>query len=348
MIVRKNISIESEHLKQLEPLIEQHDGNLSAAMRDIIEFVDLMIQHYGSLDEARHASLDDKYRSPRELLIEDGFCAMIDYPMFEWFLECTKDILAEPKTLDDIIDPLIINRVSELADHLNRKWKEYGWQTAIIMEYDDDITPKTVIAVITGRSISLNEVLSGMVGLFLAKQKHLGICRVNRRMRSIRMDLQRRDSADMAYTDLSHHFGKLHRASCEIQAKPDFWKTLIDLHAESDYNMVTIHRHEFEDLLANRIPLDTIVMEQGMKDAAGDAHPDFLKRLKHLYETMHIVEHIDISASDGRIVVDHGYRDPDSISAVKEMLIRLLAASGRTYRAEEVGRLIVLQSEGGG
>jgi len=349
MIVRKNISIESDHLKQIEPLIEQHGGNLSAAVRDIIEFANLMIQRHGSLDEARRANLDDKYHSPRELLIEDGFCAMIDYPMFEWFLKCTKDILVDPGMLDDIIDPLIINRVSELVDHLNRKWKEYGWQTAIIMEYDADIAPKTAIVVITGRSVFLNEVLSGMVGLFLAKQKHLGVSSVNRRTRSIRMDMQRRDSADAAYNDLSHHFGNLHRASCEIAAKPDFWQTMVDLHAESDYNMVTIHRHEFEDLLANRIPLDTIVMEQGMKDAdtAEDAHPDFLKRLKHLYETMHIVEHIDISASDGRIVVDHGYRDPDSINVIKEMLIRLLAAGGRTYRAEEIGRLIVLQPEGG-
>jgi len=348
MIVRKNISIESEHLKQIEPLIEQHGGNLSAAVRDIIEFADLMIQHHGSLDEARRANLDDQYHSPRELLIEDGFCAMIDYPMFEWFLKCTKDILVDPEMLDDIIDPLIINRVSELVDHLNRRWKEYGWQTAIIMEYDDDIAPKTAIAVITGRSVFLNEVLSGMVGLILAKQKHLGVSRVSRRARSIRMDMQRRDSADTAYSDLSHHFGKLHRASCEMEAKPDIWQTMVDLHAESDYNMVTIHRHEFEDLLANRIPLDTIVMEQGMKDATEDMHPDFLKRLKQLYETMHIVEHIDISASDdGRIVVDHGYRDPASINVIKEMLIRLLAAGGRTYRAEELGRLIVLQPEDG-
>lgn len=347
MIVRKNISIESEHLKQIEPLIEKHGGNLSAAMRDIIEFTNLMIRHHGSLDEARRANMDDKYHSPRELLIEDGFCAMIDYPMFEWFLKRTKDILVDPGMLDDLIDPLIINRVSELVDHLNRKWKEYGWQTAIIMEYDADIAPKTAIAVITGRSIFLNEVLSGMVGLFLAKQKHLGVSHVSRRARSIRMDMQRRDSADAAYNDLSHHFGNLHRASCEIEENPDFWQTMIDLHTGSDYNMVTIHRHVFEDLLANRIPLDTIVMEQGMKDATGATHPDFLRRLKHLYETMHIVEHIDISASDdGRIVIDHGYRDPASINVIKEMLIRLLAAGGHTYRAEEIGRLIVLQQEG--
>ncbi|MCD6145638.1 MAG: hypothetical protein J7J03_04475 [Methanosarcinales archaeon] len=339
MVVRRNISLEADHLKLLEPLVKQHSGNFSAVMREIIEFVDFMIQRYGSLGEARYASLDDKHRSPRELLIEDGFCAMIDYPMFEWFLKRTKDILVDPEMLDDIIDPLIITRISELVEHLNRKWKEYGWQTTIIMEYDNDVAPKTAISVITGRSMHLNEFLSGMVGLFLARQKHLGIMRVDRRMRSVRMDLQRRDNMDMAYNDLLHHFGNLHRMVDEMQAKPDFWHTMVDLHAESDYNMVTIHRHEFEDLLAHRIPLDTTILERSIRNNI--EHPDFLNYLKHLYETMHIVEHIDINGS--KILVEHGYRDQDSIDTLKKMLIGSLAANGYTYKADELGRLIVLQ-----
>lgn len=346
MTVRRNISIEPDHLKLLEPLVEQHGGNLSATMRDIIEFADFMIQRYGSLGGARYACLDEKYRSPRELLIEDGFCAMIDYPMFEWFLKRTKGILVDPEILDDIIDPLIINRISELVEHLNRKWKEYGWQTTIIMEYDNDTAPKTAISVITGRSVFLNEFLSGMVGLFLARQKHLGIIGVDRRTRSIRMDLQRRDSMDTAQSDLVRNFGNLHRTADEIQAKPDLWQTLIDLHVESGYNMVTIHRHEFEDLLANRIPLDTTVFERSVReqDTLTERH-DFLRHLKHLYETMCIIKHIEINGS--KIVIDHDYRDPDSINVIKEMLIRLLAANGYTYTADELGRLIVLQSVDG-
>jgi len=336
MVVRRNISLETSHLKLLEPLTEEHGGNLSAAMRDIIEFYGFMIQQHGSIEEARHASRDDKCKSPRELLIEDGFCAMIDYPMFDHFLKHAKDTLVAPEMLDDIIDPLIINRISELVDHLNRKCKEYGWQTTIIMEYDNDVAPKTAISVITGRSMHLNLFLSGMVGLFLAKQKYLGIVQVDRRMRSIRIDLQRKESINEAYSDLLCNFGNLQEAVDGMREKPDFWRTLVDMHKNSDYNMVTMHKHEFEDLLAHRIPLDTAVLEQSV-DAD---RPEFLRFVKDLYETMQIVKHIEINGS--KIMIDHGYRDPDSIATVKEIMVRSFGADGNSYMADELGRLIVL------
>ncbi|HIE31138.1 MAG TPA: hypothetical protein EYP67_01985 [Methanosarcinales archaeon] len=343
MIIRRNISLEQNHLDFLEPLVKEHSGNLSATVRDIIEFAELMAERHGSLEEARRASMADKYQSPRELLIEEGFCAMIDYPLLEWFLKRTKEILVSPEMLDDIIDPLIINRMSELTDHLNQKWKEYGWRTTIITEYDNDVAPRTAICVISGKSTHLNEFLSGMVGLFLARQKHLGITKVDRRTRSIRMDLQRRESVEMAHDGLFRHFGNLHRVTEEVCANQDFWQALVDLHTESDYNMVTIHRREFEDLLANRIPLDTTLLERCAKERGDIGRNDFLIDLKHLYETMHIVKHIDVNGN--KMLVDHDYRDPVSINTVKEMLVRMLAVSGYTCRADEVGRLIVLQLE---
>ena len=343
MIVRRNISLEQNHLDFLEPLVKEHSGNLSATIRDLIEFAELMTERHGSLEDAVHASVADKYKSPRELLIEDGFCAMIDYPMLEWFLKCTKDILVSPDMLDDIIDPLIINRMSELVDHLNRKWKDYGWQTTLIIEYDNDVAPETTICTIFGKSMYLNEFLSGMVGLFLARQKHLGITKVDRRTRSIRMDLQRRESAGMAQDDLLRYFGNLHRVTEVVCANQDFWQALIDLHTESDYNMVTIHRREFEDLLANRIPLDTTLVERRAREPDKGSRSDFLEDFKHLCETTHIVKHIDVDGS--KILVNHEYRDPVSIGVIKEMLVNLLAVSGYACKADEVGRLIALQLE---
>jgi len=151
MVVRRNISLEQNHLDFLEPLVKEHSGNLSATIRDLIEFAELMTERHGSLEEARRASVADKYKSPRELMIEDGFCAVIDYPMLEWFLKRTKGIMVSPDMLDDIIDPLIINRMSELADHLNRKWEDYGWQTTLIIEYDNDVAPETTMVGGRGR-----------------------------------------------------------------------------------------------------------------------------------------------------------------------------------------------------
>jgi len=343
MIVRRNISLEQNHLDFLEPLVKEHSGNLSATIRDLIEFAKLMAERHGSLEDARNTSVADKYQSPRELLIEDGFCAMIDYPMLEWFLKRTRGIMVSPDMLDDIIDPLIINRMSELADHLNRKWKDFGWQTTLIIEYDNDVAPETAICTISGKSMHLNEFLSGMVGLFLARQKHLGITEVGRRTRSIRMDLQRRESAGVAQDDLLGHFGNLHRVTEAVCANQDFWQDLINLHTESDYNMVTIHRREFEDLLANRIPLNTTLVERLAREPGDVSRSDFLGEFKHLCETMRVVKHIDVDGS--KILVNHDYRDPVSIGVIKEMLVKLLAVNGYACKADEVGRLIALQLE---
>ena len=189
----------------------------------------------------------------------------------------------------------------------------------------------------------LNEFLSGMVGLFLARQKHLGITKVGRRTRSIRMDLQRRESAGMAQDDLLRYFGNLHHVTEAVCANQDFWQALINLHTESDYNMVTIHRREFEDLLANRIPLDTTLVERRAREPGEVSRSEFLGDFKHLCETTRVVKHIDVDGS--KILVNHDYRDPVSIGAIKEMLINLLAVNGYACKADEVGRLIALQLE---
>jgi hypothetical protein len=53
MIVRKNITLENIHLKKLELLINKHQGNLSAAIRDSIDMADVVLLQYGSIEEAK-------------------------------------------------------------------------------------------------------------------------------------------------------------------------------------------------------------------------------------------------------------------------------------------------------
>jgi len=52
-LIRKNVSLYEEDLKKIAGLVEKHEGNLSAAMRDMIDFVDLMLRKFGSLEEAK-------------------------------------------------------------------------------------------------------------------------------------------------------------------------------------------------------------------------------------------------------------------------------------------------------
>jgi len=46
-----------------------------------------------------------------------------------------------------------------------------------------------------------------------------------------------------------------------IKGNTAFWKAIISRHHLSNYNMVTVHRNYFEELLANSIPLGEITIE---------------------------------------------------------------------------------------
>ncbi|RZN39398.1 MAG: hypothetical protein EF813_04115 [Methanosarcinales archaeon] len=52
MVLRKHIALEDEHLRKIEPLLEKHKGNLSAAIRDAIDLTDVALQYYGSVKDA--------------------------------------------------------------------------------------------------------------------------------------------------------------------------------------------------------------------------------------------------------------------------------------------------------
>src|SRR5574341_1460949 len=44
MILRKNISLNEEYLKKLDPLMQKHGGNLSAVIREVIDLADAAFQ----------------------------------------------------------------------------------------------------------------------------------------------------------------------------------------------------------------------------------------------------------------------------------------------------------------
>jgi len=44
MILRKNISLNEDYLRKLEPLMQKHNGNLSAVIREVIDLADVAFQ----------------------------------------------------------------------------------------------------------------------------------------------------------------------------------------------------------------------------------------------------------------------------------------------------------------
>jgi hypothetical protein len=90
-MLRKNVSISDTHLKMLDPLLKKHQGNLSAAMRDIIDFTGFVTENMGSLEMAK-----DLFKDKNHAMEETRnriYGITIPLTMFRWLLANKKENL---------------------------------------------------------------------------------------------------------------------------------------------------------------------------------------------------------------------------------------------------------------
>jgi len=126
-----------------------------------------------------------------------------------------------------------------------------------------------------------------------------------------------------------------------IKSRQAFWKSIIKGHLMSNYNMVTIHRNYFEDLLANKIPADEVTIENMAKRPIQEIPlKEMLSFIKDVYETGRVAERVDIDKDN--LIVFHSYRNKDAIETLKKILIALLEANGHLYEAKSTANMIVL------
>jgi hypothetical protein len=84
MEVRKNVALDHKHVKMLQPLIRKHQGNFSAAIRELVELMDLLHQEYGSLEALKESTLVKKSR--RDQYIEGHYGVVVPAQILHWLL----------------------------------------------------------------------------------------------------------------------------------------------------------------------------------------------------------------------------------------------------------------------
>lgn len=340
MVVRKNISLESVHLKKLEPLIEKHKGNLSAAIRDAIDITEVSLRRYGSVSEAlSKIEADKKNLTGREESIESGRNVMISTPIFLWMLKWTRGIPLEPEIFDELLDPLKIITISELDKKINELSHESGWNCKISLFCMDDINPTTATVSISGDNELYREFVAQLAVMFLALNKGLDIDFVHRRATTVRIDLKSREKGAVPLS-ARKHFGYLKDTMSEFNSKEDFWRKLIEIYSSVNYNMVSLYKSHYEELLSGNTPIDAGMFESISKKHIGSIqHTDFLKMLKKLDETLMFIDKIEIL--DNGINVYHNYKNEKAIQRIRDYYLSLLKANGHDYEAKYSTSLIV-------
>ncbi len=84
MEVRKNVALDHKHVEMLQPIIEKHQGNFSAAIRELVELVDVIRKKYGSIDALKESALTKKTK--RDEYIENHYGVVIPSQILHWLL----------------------------------------------------------------------------------------------------------------------------------------------------------------------------------------------------------------------------------------------------------------------
>lgn len=340
MVVRKNISLEHTHLKKLESLTQRHNGNLSAAIRDAIDVTAASLHRYDTVEEAiSRITAQKKELTSREESIETGRNVLVSRPIFLWMLKWTKGIPLEKEIIDELLDPLKIITISELDKKINEISLESGWNCQVSLYCMDDINPSTATVAIAGDNELYRDFLAQLAVMFLVYNKGLDIDVVHRRASAIRIDLKSRDTGTQPVL-AKRHFGYLKDVVNEFKSKEDFWRNLVEIYSSVNYNIVSLYKDHYEELLASNTPIDAGIFESiSKKHIASIPHLDFLKLLKKTHESLLIIDRIEIL--ENGINVYHSYKNEKAIQKIRDYYLSLLSANGHEYEAKYSTSLMV-------
>lgn len=133
MVQRKHIALEPEHVSKLQPLIDKHHGNLSAAIREAIDLTEIALQYYDTMEDAKSLITNLKEIGEDQVIIQT--------PVFHWLLKKDKGLIIDKQTLDYMIDPFSITTIPELQDYINNMCRDFGWNVDVMIDSDDNDNP---------------------------------------------------------------------------------------------------------------------------------------------------------------------------------------------------------------
>ncbi len=329
MSIRKNISLDKGHLKKLEPLVLKHKGNFSAAMREIIDLIDTMIK-----DPDAAARLIDGLKT------DDNLTETAIY----WLIKQAHGRLMDREILNSILDSSKIISLSDLQRHLDEITGGASWQTKVrIYDYNDDINPSQVKIALSGNNVHKLEFLGNIISSFLVMHKKQEVVSLKRTSGAITINFKKQVNVNLAVQSLVDYFGQMEDITSEISKKEDFWKCIVNLYKQTNYNMVTIPKNYYNELLMGKEAPSylTASIEAIHKVPIRDIPLETLiSTMKSVYEYMGIVERIDVDEKTLKIY--HGYTDARAINAIEKILLNVLNANGATYKSRCSENLIVM------
>ncbi len=153
MEVRKNVALDHKHVKMLQPLIQKHQGNFSAAIRELVELMDSLRAQYGNIETLKESTLVKKSR--RDQYIEDHYGIVVPSQILHWLLT-GREVDIPPKQYllfslysylreEENLNPRIEEDPAKWEKMLNEFYGDLGWPIDIRIRSTNDIVTVEVI-----------------------------------------------------------------------------------------------------------------------------------------------------------------------------------------------------------
>lgn len=347
LLIRKNVSLDEAHLLKLQPLLEKHGGNLSAAIREVIDLSSPGPENYGTPDEiAENLRKRESFPGIREQLIQSGECVMMSQKTMKWLVKSSVGKLMDEDVVHELLNPYLLTTVPELKEFLNCGSKSMGWKIEVSCSFKEEVEPESFTMDFIGGDRDFREFLVGIVCIFLARWMNFDVEAVHRKSNSITIYLKsffRHDLQEKA-PGVRKHFGSKDLLYREIERKPDFWVTLADLYKKFNYQRVNLDKNFFEALVAGNLPDITKYFEiKADRPLREIPLSELLPLFKYLVVASQLVDDVEICAEKGKenIKIRHNYSEESVVLTLIQLFSNVFNSGWHNFSVSYVSKLIM-------
>jgi hypothetical protein len=345
-LIRKNVSLDGTHLQKLQPFLEKHKGNLSAAVREVIDLVSFGLGSHGTPEDMdKNLRNEGEIFGTKEELIKSGECVMMSQHMMKWLVESCAGKLMNEDIVHGLINPYIITTLSKLEEYLNCSSKGMGWGIKVSISHNEGIKNEPDTIDFTGGDKDFREFLIEAVCIFLSRWMNLDVEAIHRTSNSITVYMKkfvRQDMHEIA-PGIRKYFGSRDLLYSEIEKKPEFWTNLAELYKKCNYQRVNLEKDLFEELVAGNIPNITKYFEIKADRSIHEIQlSELLPLFKHFVGASQLVNDVEIRTEMGKeqIKIWHDYSDEKVIGKMIQLLSNVFEAGWHNFAVSSVPGLI--------
>ncbi|AKB76441.1 hypothetical protein MSLAZ_3180 [Methanosarcina lacustris Z-7289] len=346
-MIRKNVSLDEAQLRKLQPLLDKNGGNLSAAIREIIDLVSPGPESNGTPDEiAENLRQKGSFPEIRERLIQSGECVMMSQQTMKWLVKNSAGKLMDEDVVHELLNPYFLNTVDELKECLNYNSKSMGWKIEVSCSFKEEVEPESFTMDFIGGNRDFRDLLVEAVCLFLARWMNFDVEAVHLKSNSITIYLRRFvwDDLQKPAPGVRKYFGSKDLLYREIEQKPAFWVTLAELYTKFNYQRVNLDKSFFEALVAGKLPdiskYFEIAADRSLREIPLS---ELLPLFKYLVVASQLVNDVEICAEKGKehIKIRHDYSEESVVLTLIHLFSNVFNAGWHNFSVSYVSELII-------